>query len=351
MVKRKNVILFANSAFMIVNFRKDLIIELDKRGYRVLCFTTSRASQDHFGQLPICLINLRELFVFLKNEENIILSYTAIANFFSAVLAKFFDVTTIPNITGLGSLYEKRSTRWFYILLTRFFLARSATIFVQNSHDEKVIRSRLPRLRIVKLPGSGINVHEWRFLPGNKRKKIIFMARLTVSKGVWDFVRLFCDLKDDQIDVEAFCCGSKIGFSKGGVSSEEILQRVENDSFKLMGHVDSSKLFSNGGVLIFPSSYFEGTPRAVLEAMASGVRVLAYDNPGLRDLQKALGADTKILFENYEDMKRGYMNMLQETDIEYLRILVKCREVIEKYYKSEIVTEEYLKTINMVESK
>lgn len=124
-------------------------------------------------------------------------------------------------------------------------------------------------------------------LPPHEAVHVLYLSNLIPEKGADVFVSLANDLSPEFPNVP---------FVVAGASSDEdfhrgLLRRAEalGDRMRFLGGVtDQSvkwELLSRAIVLVFPSSYpFEAQPLTILEAMAVGTPVVAFDVGGVRDI-------------------------------------------------------------------
>lgn len=108
--------------------------------------------------------------------------------------------------------------------------------------------------------------------------KILFLSRLIKGKGIYETIKAFENLRNDQLNVQLIIAGS-------GEESENIKSLVEhNDNIILTGHVvgqEKIELYKDCTLYCLPS-YSEGLPTSVLEAMSFGKPVITTPVGGLK---------------------------------------------------------------------
>ena len=144
---------------------------------------------------------------------------------------------------------------------------------------------------IYKIPGESITVVGCGFDPDifypsthrekNKVKKIIYAGKLSRAKGVISLFRACELLYLEEPNFELFLYGSG-----DGKEAKKLAAMAKRIPFKFIapGTVSQSELgdvFRQGDVFVLPS-FYEGLPLVVIEALASGLRVVVSDLPGLR---------------------------------------------------------------------
>lgn len=116
---------------------------------------------------------------------------------------------------------------------------------------------------------------------------VVYLSNLQPEKGAITFVQVARTLLDRGLDLRFTIAGAGSDEQVAAVASAVVTQGLE-DRVHLRGPVgDHAKwdLLGAADVLLFPSTYpFEAQPLSIIEAMACGVPVVAYDTGGVRDL-------------------------------------------------------------------
>lgn len=125
-----------------------------------------------------------------------------------------------------------------------------------------------------------------------KIRNILFLSRIEKAKGIYEAVRVYEILKKrfPQLAMSIVGDGSELQSVKEYVTKNKV-----ND-VHFTGNLSGKALineFVKGDLYLFPSSYGEGMPTSVLEAMAFGLPVFTRRVGGLNDF--------------FEDGKMGYI--------------------------------------------
>lgn len=133
--------------------------------------------------------------------------------------------------------------------------------------------------------------------PGHPEEFVIgFFGRMLAAKGVaiiielapW-FVEQGIECRLHGTDTEHLLAGGvPPGLSWGGQYN------AQNDLDHLMSDID---------LVIMPTTFYEGLPIVMCEAISRGIPVLAYDGGGLRDV-RGMHVDLKVISPNVEELKR-----------------------------------------------
>ena len=101
------------------------------------------------------------------------------------------------------------------------------------------------------------------------------------SKGFINFVRAAKKVKDVIPNVQFLIAGAKEDVNE---INNEISRLNLESSFKLIGQYNNiPELLSALDLYVF-TSYHEGMPNSVLEALACGLPIVAFDAPGVNEL-------------------------------------------------------------------
>lgn len=195
-------------------------------------------------------------------------------------------------VTGLGHAYTTESLRTgvarkFLAVLYRVALSISRRTFFQNPDDlhSFVERGLVTADRAVLINGSGINLDRfpWRPLPDVANARFLFVGRLLYEKGLREFVAACRLVSERHPGCEFVVVGGHDGSLPHAVSAKEIEAWKAEGLVRFAGEVkDVRNWLQWCSVLVLPS-YREGTPRSVLEAMATGRAVVTTDAPGCRE--------------------------------------------------------------------
>ncbi len=137
----------------------------------------------------------------------------------------------------------------------------------------------------VHVVGAGFN--DELFYTGEKPKpdpvQITYAGKLSHSKGVPWMLKAFSTIKDHNWKLHLVGSGS-------GKEKEECLELAKElgDSVTAHGAVHQKELanvMKRSHIFILPS-FYEGLPLVVLEALASGCKIIATDLPGIREISK-----------------------------------------------------------------
>lgn len=278
----------------------------------------------HSSSLPLVLHPLFFIYKILKLHREIKFDlmtvqefppfYNGIGAWVISVLVKIPYVLEIHHIPGHPKTANLKEV--FYRILMRWFIkidtlkALAVRVVNQNQTPDFLKKAGVSENKITYIPSMYINSEVFKPIGLNKIYDIIFVGRLEANKGI-------------DLLLQAIKLLSNLKFKIVGDGS---LNKVLKNSISLLSNVsfspgvenqkDIAKLMNESKILLM-SSYNEGGPRVVLEAMACGVPVLA-TNVGLMPDFADKNA-VKIIDWNAEDIAQKTKELLEnKTEMERL---------------------------------
>jgi len=159
-----------------------------------------------------------------------------------------------------------------------YSVSPAAQFFAENSM--KIKSEVLPNAVDLSLFAAGKKLKRY-----TKKTNVVFLGRLVERKGAMELIKAVNNLiKTDRFE------GRQLILGGSGPLESKIrrycLKHGINDSIIMLGHVaekDKKDLFATADLVVLPSKYGESFGIVVVEAIASGARlVLGGDNPGYR---------------------------------------------------------------------
>ncbi|WP_439533854.1 glycosyltransferase family 4 protein [Polymorphobacter sp.] len=305
------VLLIASFAPSLVNFRGPLIRSLVALGHevhvaapdaRALVGASELASIVTAHDTPIdrtgtgVLANLRALAAYRRLIRGIapdhILSYTikpVVLGTLAARLERVPHRTAL--LTGLGYVFESPSLRARMIRLAISPLYRAAlgganVVIFQNPDDEATLRRlRLmaPAQRSIVVSGSGIDLDRFLPVPLPEGRVVLLIARLVRAKGILDYVAAARIVRRRDPRITFRLAGWFDDANPVAISRAEVEGWVKEGVIEYLGALDDVRPALAACTLFCLPSYYEGTPRTVLEALATGRPIVTTDVPGCRE--------------------------------------------------------------------
>lgn len=298
----------ANTAWYLYNFRANLMRALAADGHQVVAVAPGdeyvgriEAEGIKFIQVPISgrgtdpMIELRSVAglrsVFRRERIDMVLSYTPKGNLYSGMACITAGIPFMPNVSGLGRAFIKRSAlTWLVEVLYRVTFGRAQRVFFQNNEDMAVFVDKgLVKAELVeRLPGSGVDLK--RFQPSIPPPRsvdapvFLLVARMLWDKGVGDFVEAARLVRARHPQARFQLLGFAAVANPSAVSMEQIQTWVDEGCVDYLGSTDDVRTFlQDADCVVLPSTYREGVPRTLLEAAAMCRPIVTTDAPGCRD--------------------------------------------------------------------
>jgi len=313
-LKPAKVILVSRCAWTLYNFRAGLITSLQKRGDVVLgggvggdgfevqlknlgiVFVPLPVSRRPINPLSDLLL-LWTLFRWYRRERpDVVHHFTIRPVIYGSLAAWLAGVPKIVNsITGLGTVFGDAQKGWLRAIVEiqyRLALSLSHITFFQNEQDYRdfIAKGLVKPEKAGVVPGSGVNCEL--FQPQSPKEtttngSVIFLlsARLLWEKGIDDFVQA-ARLVQQAYPTTQFQLLGRRDERNPNVIPQEVLDRWQAEGIiKWLGEVsDVRPIVAKADVVVLPSYYREGVPRALLEASAMGKPIITTDTVGCRDV-------------------------------------------------------------------
>ncbi len=362
------ILVIANTAWNIYNFRMTLISELQKNGHEVIVAASYDMYEKHIKERGIqcCDIKMNQKgtnpfsdFKIIKQYRklfktvapNIVLSYTVKPNIYASLaLVKIKNIYIINNISGLGTLFIKKT---IYSLigkcLYRLALLRSNWVFFQNRDDEKLfVNSKLvSNKKTSVIPGSGVDTEKYRVKRNiNKGKKILFVGRLIGDKGIVEFFKASKIVSKTHPDVQFIIVGELGANNKTAISKEVLECYLKETNAVFLGKRDDMiPVYKNADIMVLPS-YREGLSKALLEAASMSLPIITTNVPGCKDVVKDGYNGYLCEVKNYESLAEKILDMLSLSGEERIELGKSGRDFAKNNFDEKLMFMEYLKKIN-----
>lgn len=301
----------ANIAWHLYNFRRGLIEALEDAGMSVVLLAAPDEYADRLarpyrpflpltalkrtGLNPIHDLELFRQIVRYYRELRIdgALHYTSKANIYGGLACQLLSIPSIHTINGLGGPFsgDRLIAPQVIKVLYRLALRKSDAVFFQNRHDlkffcdRKMIRSQQGAI----VDGSGVNTREldprnFRNLTRrDKRFTCLLFSRLSRTKGIFEFAKA-AEILSERNHHFRFLLAGRTDSDDLAVSQETIRAWHEKGILEFVGNSDRiPELIAQSDIVVYPSYYMEGIPRALLEALAMGKPIITTDHVGCRE--------------------------------------------------------------------
>ena len=215
-----------------------------------------------------------------------LLCYTIKPNIYGGWAARTEGVPSAAMVTGLGTVFMNPGPRrQVACRMFRKACRHHDRIFFQNQEDrDDLVQDGVveDESKIVMTAGSGVDLDLFPVQPLPERPVFLMLSRLLVAKGVQEYLDAAAHVKKVYPEAVVRLAGMEDPGS-GGVSMDVIRAAVARGDIEYLGHLsDVREALSQCSVFVLPS-WYEGTPRSVLEAMSSGRPIVTTDVRGCRE--------------------------------------------------------------------
>lgn len=237
------------------------------------------------------LKTLRALYRILKEERpDKIFSYQAKTVIYGGIAARMLGIREVyPLIAGVGSVFlgdspKQRLLRGILVAEYKQGLRRAPKVFFQNRDDLAVFTSHgiLPESKAVMLHGSGVNVEKFAPTPLPEQPAFLCISRLIRDKGVCEYLDAAREIRRRHPQVRCVLVGP-FDTNPSAIRPEQLQPYMDDGSIEYVGEQKNVYPYLRECTAYVLPSYHEGTPKTVLEAMASGRTIITTDAPGCRE--------------------------------------------------------------------
>ena len=355
-------------------FRKELIEALVAQGYEVLISCPYGKKFELLGHIPYIyddpvidrrgtniVADLKLLChykrLFKKYRPKVVLTYTAKPNVYASIAARQLKIPYINNVTGVGSVLNKKGLmRAFIMKLFRTAFRRADCIMFQNATNMQLaIESGMVRGAYRLIPGSGVDVDRFPLQEypagGNGRdgETVVFnyIGRILHDKGVDDYIAAAKRIKEKYPNTEF----NMLGFIEPTEShyQAQLAELGKQNIVMYRGNQKDVKPFiARAHATVHPSIYGEGMSNALLESAASGRPLITTDNPGCRETVN--DGETGFVYHggSVDELVERIEAFLSMPNEQRRQMGERGREKVSKEFSRAIVVNAYLEEIGKI---
>jgi len=280
-------------------------------------------------------------------KPDIVLTYTIKCNLYGGFVAASQGIPYIPNITGLGRMFNKN--RWIDSLLRlchKVAFRKASCVFFQNTANCEMLKDTV-KGRLVVLPGSGVNIHKNAYVeypPETENVKFIFIGRIEEDKGIFELAKAAGHIYIKYPEVRFLVLGE----NETDAQEKATLDTIFPMNMEILGwKADVNPYIAKCHAIILPSHH-EGMANVLLEAAALGRPILASRIPGcMETLDEGISG---IGFEprNVDSLIEAIEAFINFDYARKKEMGVAARRKIRKEFDRRIVVEQYWNEISAV---
>lgn len=342
------IIIAASSGKSLIDFRGSLIKDIVNKGHEVYCISCENDNSikekisylgasyvyvpmSRTGTNPIQ--DIKTIISFKKVIEEInpdmYFAYMSKPIAYGGMAAKMCKVPEINVlVSGLEIAFYSNGIKNAIVRFILKYLFNNVhkscrNIFFQNPDDMNTFLDMkiAKKEQAVLVNGSGVDMRIFKRQPFPDKVTILMVARLVWSKGIREYISAAKMVKERYPNARFMLVGG-LDTNPESLSKKELDENIQSSVIEYYGYAEDVREFLNQCSVFVLPSYHEGTPRSVLEAMATGRPIITTDAPGCR--------------ETVIDGKNGFLVPIKDSD----KLAEKIIWTIEHRQEAEIMGEE-----------
>lgn len=374
MCKNKLIAIITNNDDDIYCFRKELIEALIREGYQILISCPygeklelmqhieyiydnpkiDRRGTNVFKDLKL-LNHYKKLFK--RYRPFLALTFTAKPNVYACMAAKRFKIPYICNVTGLGSVLNKKGLikRLILSLFKHSYRSAACVMFQNSANMQLALNHKMINGEYRLIPGSGVDLERFPLQKypdggnGIEGEPIVFnyIGRVLKDKGIDTFIEAAKYIRRHYPQTEF----NVIGFVEPTESHYETeFEQLEKESiiFYRGSQMDVKPWITRSHAIIHPSTYGEGVSNVLLENAASGRPIITTDNPGCKETVE--DGKTGFIFNGHEpqELIKKIELFLSVDNSKRGEMGLDAREYVRSLFDRAIVIRNYLEAIAII---
>ncbi|MDQ2164185.1 MULTISPECIES: glycosyltransferase family 4 protein [Vibrio] len=362
------LIMVANTAWSVFNFRHSLIKELLSCGVELYVIAPEDKFSEKLAEMGCQVLDLpmqakgvnpiadfglmlRLLRHYREIKPDFIIHYTIKPNIYGSLAAKLVGIPSLAITTGLGYTFVNQNVvsqvaRQLY----RFAFRYPKEVWFLNEDDRCAFLGHrlIEPNKAVLLHGEGVNLNH--FVPSNKPQpdeniRFLLIARMLRDKGVCEFVEAARQIRKQYPQAIFQLLGDCGVPNPSVIGREEIAQWEKEGIVEYLGTTDDVRpIIAQADCLVLPS-YREGIPRTMIESAAMAKPLIVSDAPGCRDV--VLDGQTGYLCEvkNTLSLAQRCEQFLTLSDSEKQAMGKAGRAFMEDKFDEKWVIKQYFTTL------
>ena len=373
----KHILIITSYGPSLINFRLPLIKKLLFKGYKVsVASPKDRFSDNLQKELKDIGVNINifslsgkglnvfkdcksilQIFKIIRDSKpNIIISYTAKPVIYTGLVLKCFKkISYFPLITGLGYAFIDRESvkykiiKYLIIRLYRESLKNSAKTIFQNKDDQ----SLFSKLKIIKkknisnvVNGSGVDLNQYPLSDLPSKPVFLMISRLLIDKGVREYVEAAKIVRSNFSNVR-FQLAGYIDSNPSSISAKVLQSWINEGNIEYLGEIKSVQSILKSCKYYVLPSYREGTPRSVLEALATGRPIITTDAPGCRETVIHKKNGLLVPIKDSTALANAMISLLEERDEVIKKMAFESYLIAKNKFEIDKVNKSMLNIMNL----
>ena len=348
------ILILTNHSYMLYRFRLELIQALMKshevvlsmpfvgheEDFQALGLRCIETDIDRRGINPATDLRLFHTYQRLLKEEkpDLVITYSIKPNIYGGLACRIAGVPYCANVQGLGTAFQRKGLAQFVTVLYKLALGKARTVFFENREnaEEFCRRGILSTGKETVLPGAGINLERYSYVPypENKAVHFLYLGRIMKEKGMDE---LFAAMRRLREKFGAGMVLDIVGFFDDEGYKAQVDQLVAEGIAVYHGfQSDPLPYYTAADCVVLPS-YHEGMSNVLLEAAATGRPVITSDIPGCREAVEDGVSGYLCPAQDAEALTNFFREFAGKTHVEQEQMGRCGRALIERKFDKHIV--------------
>ena len=239
------------------------------------------------------------------------------------------------DVRDFKTLILKVCTKFLFKII---FLNNKKHIIVQNRFDYNYLKKNynLSSQDISILNGSGVKIKN---LKKNIKKQniVLFPSRILIHKGIIEFIKVAKILKKKYENWKFVAVGSYNSDNPTALDLDYINKIHSSNIVSFKSYRPNIQSFFYKSKIVCLPTYREGTPKALIEACATGIPIVTTEIPGCQLVVKNGYNGYKVPVKNIKLLKKR------------LEILIKSKSIRKKFSKNSFsIAKKYFDIKNII---
>lgn len=321
-----------------------------EKGIRYRQAMIHRNGTNPFRDLQTCF-SIKRLLKAEKPDK--VFTYQAKTVIYGGIAARMLGIAEVyPLIAGVGSVFMADGIKAKIVCAIlkseyKFSLRRSKKIFFQNSDDVELFTKyrMISEDKVVMLHGSGVNLDRFTVQPLPEQFCFLCVSRLIRDKGVYEYLQAARIVKKQYPWVRFLLVGP-YDTNPSALRPEELQPYIDDGTIEYFGEQsDVRPYLAQCNVFVLPS-YREGTPKTVLEAMASYKAIITTDAPGCRETVKDGENGYLVPVKDVQSLAKKMREFI-EAPQSVVAMAEKGRKMVEEKFDVRLVNGTIMQTMNL----
>jgi glycosyltransferase involved in cell wall biosynthesis len=339
----KKLLMVLNTDYALMSHRIDLAINAKKEGFEVhiaCCVTDYKEQIENYGFVlhniklsrsglnifKEFLVFMRILFLLRKLSPIAIHFITIKPIVYGGIASRILRLQgVIFAISGLGFVFSSNQLKAKLIkiiiepLYTFIFKGRNAKIILQNNTDANYLVNKkiLKKEKIVLIPGAGVLLEKYNFIPEPEELNILMASRILRDKGVYEFIDA-SQMVTEVFPNAIFTLAGNIDLQNPeSITRAELMDRLHDSNVNYIGYCKNIYIeICKSNIAVLPS-YREGLPKFLIEAAASGRASISTFAPGCSDVIDNYKTGILVPIKNSKAIADAIIYLLENDALRY----------------------------------